>query len=439
MRPTLRTTATEQAISLAIGNVADTPVTITSGTTAAAIAENSGAGQVVYTATATATTGSAVTYSLKAGGDAAAFSINATTGAVTLTANPNYEAKSSYSFTVVATDAANNTAEQAVGLAINNLDEVAPTITSGATATAINENSGAGQVVYTVTSTDTGDISTGSTTYSLKAGGDAAAFSINANTGAVTLNGNPNYEAKSSYNFTVVATDAADNSSERQSAGDQQSGRGAAPTITSGTTATAINENSGAGQVVYTVTSTDTGDISTGSTTYSLKAGGDAAAFSINANHGRRHAHWQPGFRDEVQLQLHRRGHGRARSNSSERAVSLGINNLDEVAPTITSGATATAITENSGAGQVVYTVTSTDTGDISTGSTTYSLKAGGDAAAFSINANTRRRHPHRQPGFRDEVQLQLHGGGHGRSRQQQRTRQFRSRSTTSSTRPDLC
>ncbi len=160
---------------------------------------------------------------------AAAFSINASTGAVTLTGNPNFEAKPSYNFTVVATDAASNSAEQAVSLAINNLDEVAPTITSGATATAINENSGAGQVVYTVTSTDTGDISTGSTTYSLKPVGDAAAFTINANTGAVTLTGNPNFEAKSSYNFTVVATDAAGNSSEQAvSSGDQQPRRGGA-------------------------------------------------------------------------------------------------------------------------------------------------------------------------------------------------------------------
>ena len=66
--------------------------------------------------------------------------------------------------------------------------------------------------------------------------------------------------------------------------------------------------------------------------------------------------------------------------NSSERAVSLNIIDLDEVAPTITSGATASAINENSGSDQIVYTVTSTDTGDISTGNTTYSLKAGGDA-----------------------------------------------------------
>src|SRR6266404_2884400 len=160
--------------------------------------ENTAAGQVVYTATSTDTgdiaTGSTA-YSL-GGADAAAFSIDAGTGAVTLTGDPNYEAKSGYSFTVTATDAAGNHSEQAVSLAINNLDEVAPTITSGATAAAIDENSGAGQVVYTATSTDTGDIATGSTAYSL-GGADAAAFSIDAGTGAVTLTGDPNYEAKS--------------------------------------------------------------------------------------------------------------------------------------------------------------------------------------------------------------------------------------------------
>ncbi|MDX7793066.1 cadherin repeat domain-containing protein, partial [Aeromonas caviae] len=92
---------------------------------------------------------------------------------------------------MVATDAAGNASEQVVTLGINNLDDTAPTITSAATATAISENSGAGQVVYTVTSTDSGDVSTGSTSYSTKAGADAALFSIDASTGAVTLTGNP--------------------------------------------------------------------------------------------------------------------------------------------------------------------------------------------------------------------------------------------------------
>jgi len=106
--------------------------------TATAIDENSGAGQVVYTATSTdaGDISGGVTYSLKNGGDAGAFTIDSTTAKVKLTANPNYESKSSYSFTVVAEDAAGNKRKQLVTLAINNLDEVAPKITSGGVATA---------------------------------------------------------------------------------------------------------------------------------------------------------------------------------------------------------------------------------------------------------------------------------------------------------------
>ncbi|MEC3939979.1 cadherin repeat domain-containing protein, partial [Leclercia adecarboxylata] len=82
-------------------------------------------------------------------------------------------------------------------LGINNLDEVAPTITSGTIATAIDENSGAGQVIYTATATDTADISSG-VTFSLKAGSDAG-LTIDPVTGAVTLTGNPDFENKASY------------------------------------------------------------------------------------------------------------------------------------------------------------------------------------------------------------------------------------------------
>jgi hypothetical protein len=53
--------------------------------------------------------------------------------------------------------------------------------------------------------------------------------------------------------------------------------------------------------------------------------------------------------------------------------VTLDINNLDEIAPSITSGDTAVAIDENSGASQVIYTATATDDADISAG-VTFSL-----------------------------------------------------------------
>ncbi|MDO9219148.1 MAG: cadherin-like domain-containing protein, partial [Lacisediminimonas sp.] len=160
---------TNGASSAAYSITVDTVGPSISSAASVSINENTGSSQVVYTATSTDSGSGGTVYSLKpATGDVTAFSINSTTGAVTLTGNPNFETKSSYTFTVVATDAAGNASEKIVTLAVNNLDEVAPTITSSTTATAINENSGAGQVVYTATSTDAGDIATGSTSYSLK-------------------------------------------------------------------------------------------------------------------------------------------------------------------------------------------------------------------------------------------------------------------------------
>ncbi|NPC54662.1 cadherin domain-containing protein, partial [Caenimonas soli] len=372
-----------QVVTLAINDLDEADPTVTSGATATAIDENSGAGQVVYTATATdaddISTG--VTFSL-AGTDAAAFTINASTGAVTLTGNPNHEAKSSYSFTVVATDGVGRSDSQAVSLAVNDLDEADPTITSGATATAIDENSGAGQVVYTASATDTGDISAG-VTFSL-AGTDAAAFTINASTGAVTLTGNPDHEAKSSYSFSVVATDGVgrtDTQAVTLAINDLDE---ADPTITSGAAATAIDENSGAGQVIYTASATDTDDISAG-VTFSL-AGTDAVAFTINAGTGAVTLTGNPNHEAKSSYSFSvvaTDGVGRTDS----QAVTLAINDLDEADPTITSGGTATAIDENSGAGQVVYTASATDTDDVSDG-LTFSL-AGTDAAAFTINAST--------------------------------------------------
>jgi ELWxxDGT repeat protein len=212
--------------------------------------------------------GNTFIYTLVSGyGDNAAFSISGG-NQLTINSSPDYETKATYDIKVRTTDQGGLSYEKIFTIGINNLDEVAPNITSSNTATAINENSGANQLVYTVTSTDTVDIATGSTTYSLKNIGDFAAFTIDTNSGQVKLTGNPDYETKSSYNFTVIAKDAANNQSEKTVTLGINNLDEVAPTITSSNTATAINENSGVNQLVYTVTSTDTGDIATGSTTW---------------------------------------------------------------------------------------------------------------------------------------------------------------------------
>ena len=127
-------------------------------------------------------------------------------GVVTLTADPDYETKSSYSFTVTASDAAGTSQATTVTFSITNVDDVIPTITSGATGTDLAENSGAGQTIYTIAAAanDGGTIQS----YAI-AGTDAALLGVDAATGVVTLTADPDYNTKSSYSFTVTATDEA--------------------------------------------------------------------------------------------------------------------------------------------------------------------------------------------------------------------------------------
>lgn len=88
---------------------------------------------------------------------------------------------------------------------------VTPTVTSGATATAIDENSGAGQVIYTVTGSAAigGDpaVVSGLTplalVYSFAGGVDDTLFAIDAANGQVRLLGDPDAEVKSAYSFAV--------------------------------------------------------------------------------------------------------------------------------------------------------------------------------------------------------------------------------------------
>jgi hypothetical protein len=139
-------------------------------------------------------------------GSDTALTIDSSTGEVTLSTDPDHEAQSITSFAVIATDAAGNASEaQSVILEINDLDDAAPTITSGDTAITIDENSGADQVVYTATADDSlDDVADSPITFTLAEGSDTA-LSIDPSTGEVTLSTDPDHEAQSSYNFAVIA------------------------------------------------------------------------------------------------------------------------------------------------------------------------------------------------------------------------------------------
>lgn len=102
--------------------VKDTAIPVFSSADAVvSIQENAGDNKAVFTAAATDAT--ALTYSLKAGGDSSFFAIDAKSGVVTLNTSADYETKPVYNFVVVASDASNNSSEQAVRLNILDVAE----------------------------------------------------------------------------------------------------------------------------------------------------------------------------------------------------------------------------------------------------------------------------------------------------------------------------
>ena len=343
--------------------------TFSSPTTAQSISENSGAAQAVYTAVATDASG--VTYTLKPVDDSAAFSIDGSTGVVTLTDDPDYESQSSYSFTVVATDGAGNFSEQSVTLPITDVDENAPVITSSATVSPIEENSGVGQAIYTVTATDASVV-----TYTLKSVDDFASFSIDSSTGVVTLADDPDYDIQTSYSFTVVAADSFGNFSEQSLTLSITDLDENPPVFTSFATAPAIAENSGAGQVIYTATATDASEV-----TYTLKSVDDFASFSIDGSTGVITLTVNP---NETKLSYAFTVVATdSLDNFSEQSVTLAISD-DLTAPVLFPSGSPFSISENSGAGQVIYTATATDASEV-----TYTLKSVDDFASFSIDGST--------------------------------------------------
>lgn len=199
--------------------VSDVQPVITSGGSVTSIVENSGANQTIYTATATDADpqGGTITFSLAAGSDSA-ISINSTTGVVTLADNPDYETQTSYSFTVVATNAQNDSASQGLTLEITNLDETAPVFTSSSLTIYLAEGIDANEEAYTAVATDTGDGTNGNITYSLTndAGGR---FTIDSSTGVVTNVTPPAsgsaWTAGSSKAIAIRATDDAGNFADR--------------------------------------------------------------------------------------------------------------------------------------------------------------------------------------------------------------------------------
>ena len=133
---------------------------------------------------------------------------------MTFQTSPNFEAPSDaggnnvYDIIVHANDGHGHDVTKAVAITVTDVNDVAPTFTSGATGSEA-ENTAISNVVYDANVTDPDG---GTITYSLT-GTDSGAFNINSSNGQVTFKVSPNFEAPTDgggnnvYDIVVHAND----------------------------------------------------------------------------------------------------------------------------------------------------------------------------------------------------------------------------------------
>ena len=368
------TNSTEQPVAITVTNENDNPPAFTSPATAR-VAENQVA---AYEAAAADADGGPPRYSLS-GTDAALFTIDANTGAVSFRAAPDFEAPGDaggdnvYDIIVTASDGANST-EQPVAITVTNENDNIPAFTSPATVR-VAENQVA---AYEAAAADADG---GPLSYSLS-GTDAALFTIDANTGAVSFRAAPDFEAPGDaggdnvYDIIVTASDGA-NSTEQPVAITVTNENDNPPAFTSPATIR-VAENQVAAYEA------DAADAEGDPLSYSL-SGTDAALFTIDANTGVVSFRAAPDFeapgdadRDNVYDIIVTASDD---TNSTEQPVAITVTNENDNPPAFTSPATA-RVAENQVA---AYEAAAADADG---GPLSYSL-SGTDAALFMIDADT--------------------------------------------------
>ncbi|MBK6660172.1 MAG: cadherin repeat domain-containing protein [Proteobacteria bacterium] len=381
------TNAALQSVTVTVADGNDAPL-ITSSASATAVENQT----VVTTVTASDIDGDVPTFAIVGGADAARFTVDANSGALSFVAAPNFEAPTDsngdnvYVVQVRANDGNGGLATQTLSVTVTGENDNTPVITSVA---AVNfAENGTGTVVD-VNATDA-DLPAQALTFSITGGADAAQFAINAATGVVTFIAAPDFETPTDaggnnvYDLQVTASDGT--LSVAQNIAVTVTGvNDANPVFVSAGTANFAENAVG---TILTVQASDA-DLPAQTLSYSISGGADAARFAINATSGalsfvsspNAEAPTDAGANNVYDVQV-TASDGTRTTNQSIAVTVTGVN---DNAPVITS-ANNVVFTEN-GLGTVLD-VSATDA-DVPADTLTFSISGGVDAAFFAIDSAT--------------------------------------------------
>jgi hypothetical protein len=384
------TLSSSQTFTIAVSDVA--PSTPVDGNAAAnSVAEGAAAGTTVgVTASSIDVNGPAVTYALIGDTSGGGFTINATTGVVTV-ADPtkiDYESAAGHAYTVTA-QASDGTlaSSQTFTIGVTDVAPSTPVDTNGA-GNSVAEGAANGSTVG-VTASST-DVNGPAVTYSLTGDTSGGGFTINAATGVVTVADATKIDfetsgAGHSYTVTAQASDGTLTSSQTFTIGVSD----VAPStpVDSDATANSVAEGAVAGSTVGVTASAV--DVNGPPVTYSLTGDTSGGGFTINATTG------VVTVADPSKIDYESSGAGHSYTVtaqasdgtlSSSQTFTIGVADVSPSTPVDANAATNT-IAEGAANGSTVgVTVSATD---VNGPAVTYSLTGDTSGGGFTINATT--------------------------------------------------
>ena len=364
-------------VTISITDVNESP-SFATDTAARSIAENTAADTNIGAAiTATdVDANTTLTYTL-GGTDAAAFSIDSTTGQLQTSAALDYETKTSYSVRITVSDS-ELTDTIDVTINVTDVDENrAPSFTEGTSTTrSVAENTAADtNIGSAVSATDPDD---DTLTYTV-GGTDAAMFSIDSTTGQLQTSAALDYETKTSYTVTITVSDTKLTDTINVTVNVTNVDENRAPAFADGASTTrSVAENTAADTNIgsaVSATDPDTDD----TLTYSL-SGADAAAFSIVSTSGQLQTSGALDYETKTSYSVTITVSDSELTDTID--VTISVTNVNE-APSFATTTATRSIAENTAANtNIGAAITATDV-DANT-TLAYTL-GGADAASFSI------------------------------------------------------
>lgn len=367
------------------------------------VAENSVTGTVVGTVAASDSDADALAYSISSGNTAGAFAIHASTGQVTVAngAVLDFESQSSYALTVQVADGKGGVDTAQVTINLSDVNEplppnAAPVITSngGGSTASIN----VAENITTVTTVIATDADAGETiVYSVSGGADAARFSVDSATGALSFNTAGNFELPDDvdhdgYYEVQVRASSSGGLSDTQDLAIRLTNQNEAPVIVSngGGASASINVQEGATSVTSVLaTDQDLGEVPQ----YTISGGADAALFSIHPVTGALSFNSAQDFDNPADADADANGIYQVQIKattsgglSDTQDLSITVQDVNE-APSVLDQ--AFSVDEQATTGTVVGSVLANDPDSDTFGTLTYSITAGNSSGAFAIDPLT--------------------------------------------------